>query len=114
MPSEAAEPILSVAELLAKTEAAYAAITTHHRLHLLPTAHCPLRTAYLPPPPTASHLPPTRYAAFALSHAAELAMEALFATNKYVTDTEPWHLPQGDVRRSVLVRTVLEVLYISP
>ena len=39
-------------------------------------------------------------------------MEALFATNKYVTDTEPWHLPQGDVRRSVLVRTVLEVLYI--
>jgi len=105
VPSEAAEPILSVAELLAKTEAAYAAITTH-RLHLPPTTHHP--------PPITYHVPPTRYAAFALSHAAELAMEALFATNKYVTDTEPWHLPQGDVRRSVLVRTVLEVLYISP
>ena len=74
VPLEAAEPILSVAELLAKTEAAYAA--------------------------------------FALSAAAELAMEALFVTNKYVTDTEPWHLPEGDVRRRVLVRTVLEVIYV--
>ena len=114
MPSEAAEPILSVAELLAKTEAAYAAITTH-RLHLPPTTHHPPPITYLPPPTyRLPPSPPTRYAAFALSHAAELAMEALFATNKYVTDTEPWHLPAGDVRRSVLVRTVLEVLYISP
>ena len=114
MPSEAAEPILSVAELLAKTEAAYAAITTHHpsTYHPPPTSHLLSPTYRLPPPTT--HRPPTRYAAFALSHAAELAMEALFATNKYVTDTEPWHLPAGDVRRSVLVRTVLEVLYISP
>ena len=52
VPSEAAEPILSVAELLAKTEAAYAAITTH-------------RLTYRPPPtthllsPTTDHLPGT-------------------------------------------------------
>mgnify|MGYP002820759525 CR=1 FL=1 len=29
-----------------------------------------------------------------------------------MTDTEPWHLPEGDVRRRVLVRTVLEVIYV--
>ena len=48
VPSEAAEPILSVAELLAKTEAAYAAITTHR---LPPTLYHPPPTSHLPGTP---------------------------------------------------------------
>ena len=43
--------------------------------------------------------------------AADLAMGAIRAANKYLTDTEPWHMKDGDVRRLVVVRTVLEAVY---
>ena len=45
------------------------------------------------------------YTRFAIDQAAGIAMGALNSTNKYVTDSEPWHLPDGDPRRLVIVRT---------
>jgi len=39
------------------------------------------------------------------------AMEALNAANKYLTDTEPWHMNADDPKRLVVVRTVLECVY---
>ncbi|KAL3913511.1 MAG: hypothetical protein SGPRY_007956, partial [Prymnesium sp.] len=38
---------------------------------------------------------------------------ALYAGNKYVTDTSPWHMASDDPRRLVVVRTLLEILYIA-
>lgn len=46
-----------------------------------------------------------------LDVAAGLAIGGLHAANKYVTDAEPWHLKEGDVKRLVIVRTVLECIY---
>ena len=45
------------------------------------------------------------FAAFGLHSASELAMTALAAANKYVTDAEPWHMKEGDPRRLVVVRS---------
>ena len=47
----------------------------------------------------------------ALHSASELAMSALATANKYVTDAEPWHMKEGDPRRLVVVRSLLEAIY---
>lgn len=52
------------------------------------------------------------YAAHQLDVAAGLAMAALHATNKYLTDTEPWKLKEGDPKRLAVVRTCLESIYV--
>ena len=51
------------------------------------------------------------YKAHQLDVAAGLAIGGLNAANKYVTDSEPWHLKEGDKKRLVVVRTVLECIY---
>ena len=40
-------------------------------------------------------------------------MSALSDANKYVQEVSPWHLPKDDPRRLVVVRTLLEVLYVA-
>lgn len=51
------------------------------------------------------------YAGWELDRAAGLAVSALNATNKYLTDLEPWKMKEGDPRRLTVLRTVLEALY---
>lgn len=50
-------------------------------------------------------------AAHQLDSATGLAIAALNACNKYLTDTEPWHLKADDPKRLVVVRTTLEGIY---
>jgi len=50
--------------------------------------------------------------AYAVDLATNHAIEALFAGNKYVTDSSPWHLKPDDPRRQVIVRTLLEIIYV--
>ena len=52
------------------------------------------------------------FAAYALHTALEKVMGALNDANKYVTDAEPWHMKEGDPKRRVVVRTVLEAVYV--
>ena len=53
------------------------------------------------------------YASFTLHNTMELAVEALFAANKYVTDATPWHMATYDPRRLVVTRTLLEAIYVA-
>ena len=54
-----------------------------------------------------------QYATFQIDAAAGLVIGALHAANKYVTDTEPWHMKADDPRRLVVVRTCLESIYVT-
>eukprot|EP00965_Chrysotila_dentata_P065617 2174445-Pleurochrysis_carterae.AAC.1 len=51
------------------------------------------------------------YGSFALHSAMEMAIGAFGTVNKYVTDTEPWHMKADDPKRNVVVRTLLEHVY---
>ena len=51
------------------------------------------------------------YAAHQIDVAAGIAVSALNAANKFLTDAEPWHMKESDPRRLAVVRTVLECLY---
>ena len=52
------------------------------------------------------------YKHFALHQATELAVAAVAATNKYVTDMAPWHMAADDPRRRVVARSLLESIYV--
>ena len=51
------------------------------------------------------------FASHQIEVAAAQALGALNAANKYITDTEPWHLKADDPKRLVVVRTILECIY---
>ena len=52
-------------------------------------------------------------AAHQLDVAAGYAIGVLNNTNKYLTDTEPWHMKADDPQRLVVVRTTLEAIYVA-
>ena len=53
------------------------------------------------------------YGSFNLDHATGRAIEALGKGNKYVQDKSPWHMKADDPERVVIVRTLLELIYVA-
>jgi len=53
------------------------------------------------------------YARCLVDVAAGRAVAVLSAANKYLTDTEPWKVKAGDPKRLVIVRTILEAIYVA-
>jgi len=52
------------------------------------------------------------FAEFRLQDASELAMDALRTTNKYITDKAPWKMKDDPAGRTVVVKSVLEAVYV--
>jgi methionyl-tRNA synthetase len=52
------------------------------------------------------------FAEFRLEDAAEAVADAVRATNKYITDMEPWKMKNDPVGRTVVVRSTLEAVYL--
>jgi len=51
------------------------------------------------------------YEEFRMSEACDLVMEALRATNRWVTEHAPWHIKDDPVAQQRVVRTALEAIY---